>query len=366
MRASNWMRGARRALASDAVLSLMNLLVLGGTAFVGRRIVEAAIARGHDVTIFTRGRTNPGIFPEVEHLRGDREVDLSPLDGRRFDAAIDTSGYLPRVVRASAEALSDKVERYVFVSTLSVYDSASRLDESTATQVASDPESEDITADYGPLKVLCEREVTRIFPDASLVVRPGLVVGRYDYTGRFAYWPRRVAEGGEVLAPGRPDSRLWLIDGADLADWMVSMIERGMTGVYNAVGPSEPLTMEQLLHACRRVTNSDATFTWADDAFLLRHGVIPYTELPLWVPEIDGGYPFVDSSKAEAAGLTFRPIADTVRDALDWESLDAGGPSSYGLGRTPAGLLARRERALLDDWRAGIAAPERVGLRVAS
>ena len=329
----------------------MRLLVLGGTAFVGRHLVEAALERCHAVTLFTRGRTNPGLFPGVEHLIGDRESDLSPLEGRDFDAVLDTSGYVPRVVRGSAELLSGRVERYVFVSTLSVYADAETLDESSPTQRADDPRSEDVTAAYGPLKALCEQAVEAALPGRALVIRPGLVVGRYDYTGRFGYWPRRVAAGGEVLAPGRPESRVWLIDGRDLAEWTIRMVESRAAGTFNAAGPASALSMGGLLDECKRVTGSDAVFTWVDDAFLLERGVIPYSELPLWVPELDGGYPLVDASKAVAAGLTFRPIDETIRDVLDRDAgFDAGTAQSFGLTRTPAGLAPERERALLADW----------------
>jgi 2'-hydroxyisoflavone reductase len=327
----------------------VRLLVLGGTAFIGRRLVDAALERGHDVSILTRGRTNPGIFPEVEHLVGDRETDLSALEGRSFDVAIDTSGYVPRVVRSSTALLAGAVERYVFVSSISVYSEAAVLTEKTAVQEAPEPESEDVGSYYGPLKALCESEVTSTFTGRALVIRPGLVVGRDDYTGRFGYWPRRVAEGGEVLAPGRPETRIWLIDARDLAEWIVRLVEQGANGVFNATGPVEPLTFGTLLDECKAISGSDARFAWADDDFLLRHGVAPYIELPLWVPDLDGGYPEVDVSRAVAAGLTFRPIGETIRDVLDGEGFDARTAGSFGLPRRPAGLDPGREIELLAD-----------------
>ncbi len=329
----------------------MKLLVLGGTAFVGRHLVEAGLERGHEMTLFTRGRTNPGLFSEAEHVTGDRKSDLARLDGREFDAVLDTSGYVPRVVRGSAERLAERVERYVFVSSLSVYADAERLDEKSATQPADDPESEDVTAAYGPLKALCEQAVEAALPGRTLVIRPGLVVGRHDYTGRFGYWPRRVAQGGEVLAPGRPDCRIWLIDARDLAGWTIRLVEAKATGIYNAAGPGTALSMGDLLDECKKITGSDAAFTWVDDAFLLGHGVVPYSELPLWVPELDGGYPFVDASKAEAAGLTFRPIGETIGDVLDLDGgFDAAAARAGGLVRPQAGLSPERERTLLADW----------------
>ena len=328
----------------------MRLLILGGTAFVGRHLVEAARAQGHEVTLFTRGRTNPGLFPDVEHLAGDREIDLSPLEGRRFDAAIDTCGYLPRAVRASAGLLADAVERYVFVSSLSVYVDGPVVGETTPTQRALDPESEDIGAYYGPLKALCEQAAEAALPGRTLVIRPGLVVGSHDYTGRFSYWPRRVAEGGEVLAPGRPETRVWLLDARDLTEWMIRLVEEQATGVFNAAGPGTPLGFGQLLEECREITGSDARFVWAGDDFLLHNGVVPYTELPLWVPDMDGGYPELDLARAVAAGLTFRPIADTIRGVLSGAGFDMRTAGAFGLPRQPAGLEPERERALLAAW----------------
>jgi nucleoside-diphosphate-sugar epimerase len=328
----------------------MRLLVLGGTAFVGRNVVEAALARGHEVSIFNRGRTNPGLFPEAEQLAGDRETDLSPLAGRSFDAVVDTCGYVPRVVRASAELLAPRVERYVFVSSLSVYGDEPVLTESSPTRRAGDPESEDVDREYGPLKALCEQAVEAALPNRAIVVRPGLIVGRYDYTGRFSYWPHRVANGGEVLAPGDPQARIWLIDARDLADWTIRMIEQGIVGTFNASGPPAPLSMGELLDACRSISGSDAAFTWVSDAFLLANDVVPYTEVPLWLPGEDG-YPFIDTSRGIASGLTFRPIAETIRDVLERSGgYDRRIVHSTGRARPHAGLDPGRERHLLDLW----------------
>lgn len=330
------------------------MLVLGGTAFLGRHLVEAAIAQGHTPTLFTRGVTNPDVYPEVEHIHGDRGADLSALEGRRFDVVFDTSGYLPGVVASSASLLAARVERYVFVSTLSVYDEAATLTEATPTRRALDPTSEDVTAHYGPLKALCEQVVEAAFPRRAIVVRPGLVVGRYDYTGRFGYWPRRIERGGEILAPGRPDTRVWLLDARDLAAWMIDLALSGDPGAYNAAGPDRPLSMGTLLDTCRQVTGGDAVFTWVDDAFLLEHDVPPYTELPLWIPDADGGYPSIDLAKAVGAGLTFRPIDETIRDVLDGDGgFDAQTVQGFGWARPAAGMAPERERTLLARWHAG-------------
>ena len=329
----------------------MQLLLLGGTAFLGRAVVEAAVAAGHEPTLFTRGRTNPDLFPGVEHLVGDRESELSLLRNREFDAVIDTSGYFPSVVRAAAELLAGRVGLYVFVSTISVYEDAPALTETTATRRPADPESRDLNREYGGLKTLCEEAVTSAFPEAALIVRPGLIVGAHDYSGRFSYWPRRVARGGEVLAPGRPETRIWLIDARDLAEWTIRLAEAGTTGVFNAAGPGEPLTMGRLLAECRAATAADARFTWVDDEFLVEHEVVPYSELPLWVPGGDDGYPTIDISRATASGLTFRPIEETIRAVL--AEADAPGETGlFGWTRPPAGLDPDLERRLLDEWRA--------------
>ena len=332
----------------------MRLLILGGTAFLGRELVVAALAAGHELTLFTRGHTNPGLFrgvesSGVEHLLGDRESDLSPLRGREFDAVVDTSGYLPSVVRASAELLAGHACRYLFVSTISVYEDAPVLTEETPNRRPDDPESRDLNRDYGGLKKLCEEAVEKAFPDGSIVVRPGLIVGAHDYSGRFGYWPRRVARGGEVLAPGRPETHVWLIDVRDLAEWTIRLLEDGATGVFNAAGPPSPLTMGELLGACRTSSGSDARFTWVEDAFLVERGIVPYTELPLWIPGGDDAYPAIDTSRARAAGLTFRSIGDTIRAVLADDEAPSPAPG-FGWKRPEAGLDPDRERALLDEW----------------
>jgi 2'-hydroxyisoflavone reductase len=333
-------------------LTDVKLLILGGTAFVGRHLVEAAVAGGHEPVLFTRGRTNPGLFPGVEHLVGDRETDLSPLDGREFDAVLDTSGYLPRVVRASAGLLAGRAQRYVFVSSISVYDEAPVLSESTPTWHPADPESEDVNRDYGGLKTLCEEAVRTAFGDErALIVRPGLIVGSHDYTGRFSYWPHRVARGGEVLAPEPAAARVWFVDVRDLAEWAIRMVERRSTGVYNVAGPEPPISLGEVLDECRALTGSDACFTWVGEELLAEQGVAPSTELPLWVP---GGHPEIDVSRAVAAGLTFRPVAETIRSVLD-EGPDAAEPVAFGWDRPRAGLKPERERELLAAWHARVA-----------
>ncbi len=327
----------------------MRILVIGGTRFLGRAFVERAIGAGHELTLFNRGESGPELFPMVERLRGDRDGGLAVLQGRTFDVVLDTCGYVPRVVRASAELLARGAPTYVFVSTLSVYadERTPHQDESAPLGVIDDPSVEDVTAEtYGPLKALCEREVERAMPGRTLIVRPGLIVGPHDASDRFTYWPVRVARGGEVLAPHGPDYRTQFIDARDLAAWVLAMIERGATGVFNATGATEPLPLGTVLATCRDVSGSDARFVYADEAFLLEHGVEPWIQLPMWIPGEEGfGGNRFDIAAALAEGLAFRPLEETVADTLAWASTR---PADLVL---RAGLDAERESELLDAWR---------------
>ena len=330
----------------------MKLLILGGTVFLGRHLVEAALARGHEVTLFNRGQHNPELFPEVEKLRGDRNGDLAALVGRRWDAVIDTSGYVPRVVRASAELLAEAVEHYTFISTISVYSDFNHptMDESAPVGRLDDPSVEQVTGEtYGPLKVLCEEAAEAALPGRVLNIRPGLIVGPHDPSDRFTYWPVRVARGGDVLAPARPDRQVQIIDARDLAEWNIRMTESRRTGVFNATGPDYRLTMGAVLDACKTVSGSDARFVWVDGQFLLDAGVRPWIELPLWIPQREdesGSLLAVNCDRAFAAGLTFRPVAATTRDTLEWA---ATRPPDY---EWRAGLPADREQEVLEAWKA--------------
>jgi 2'-hydroxyisoflavone reductase len=299
----------------------MKLLVLGGTKFLGRHAVDAALAAGHDVTIFTRGQTNPELFPEVEHLIGDRDGGLDALRGRSWDGVVDTSGYVPRVVRQSAELLRDAVGRYVFVSSISAYaDFSKPVDESSPVAQLEDPATEEIMEAYGALKAACEEVVEEFFGERSSRVRAGLIVGPYDPTDRFTYWPRRIALGGDVLGPGDPDAPVQFVDARDLAQWLVALALRGPGGTLNATGPAEPLTFAQLLERTREAIGSDANVVWVDDQHVLAAEVQPWTELPLWLPGAEyAGLARADISRALAAGLTFRPVEETVVDTLAWD-----------------------------------------------
>jgi 2'-hydroxyisoflavone reductase len=330
----------------------MKLLVIGGTVFLGRHVVDAALTAGHEVTLFNRGMHNPDLHPDVEKLRGDRRTDLSALDGRRWDAVVDTCGYFPRVVRMSAEKLAGSVEHYTFVSSLSVYASMAEpgIDESAPVAMLDDPTVEEVTGEtYGALKALCEAEVESAMPGRAMIVRAGLIVGPHDPTDRFTYWVHRVAAGGEVLAPGRPDATVSFIDVRDLAEWIVRGSERRVDGTFNATGPGDPCTMERLLESARRASRSDARFTWVDEVFLEREGVAPWQQMPLWLPDDPehAGFNAVDCSRAIAQGLTFRSVDETVAATLD---SDRGRTMAPG---ERAGITRERERELLERWRLG-------------
>jgi 2'-hydroxyisoflavone reductase len=299
----------------------MKLLVLGGTKFLGRHAVASALAAGHDVTIFTRGQTNPDLFPEVERLQGDRDGDLDALRSGAWDGVIDTSGYVPRVVRQSAELLRDKVARYAFVSSISVYGDASEpITDATPVAELEDPATEEVLEHYGALKAACERVVEEVYGDRSARIRAGLIVGPYDPTDRFTYWPRRIAAGGDVLAPGDPAAPVQLVDARDLGAWLVKLALDGAGGVFNATGPAEPLAFGELLERARAAIGSSANFVWTDSQKVLDAEVQPWTELPLWLPDPDfAGMMQADVQPAREAGLTFRPLEDTIVDTLAWD-----------------------------------------------
>jgi 2'-hydroxyisoflavone reductase len=312
----------------------LRILILGGTKFLGRAIAEEGLARGHELTLFNRGETDPELFPETEQLHGDRKHDLSALEGRTWDAVIDTSGYVPVDVRASAEQLRESA-RYVFVSSVSAYAdfSTGPTEESPLAELGELP-ADEVAADYsnyGPLKALCEAEVERVFGERALIVRPGLIVGPHDPTGRFTYWARRLERGGEILAPGPPERRAQFVDVRDLATWTLDAVEAGLAGIFNATSDGVPWS--ELL--------AGANATWVSDEFLGEHEVGPWMELPLWLGDHGPrGMREVDVSRAVAAGLRFRPLQETIAGA-------ATAPAVEGVGLTP-----EREAELLEAWRA--------------
>jgi 2'-hydroxyisoflavone reductase len=330
----------------------MNMLILGGTRFVGRHLAEAALARGHRVTLFNRGLSDPNPGIDVERLRGDRDGDLRALGGRRWDAVVDTSGYVPRVVRASAALLAPAVRHFTFVSTVSVYarvGPGERVYEDAALETLEDETREDYEDPkaYGGLKVLCERTVTHVMAGRAFIPRLSLVVGPRDPTDRFTYWPTRVARGGTILAFDRPDRPVTpFIDAHDAAQWIIASVEAERTGTFN-VGGRPGITIGGILETCRVVAGAgDATFMWVSEAFLLEQGVTPWTELPLWVPRERDYLVGLDSTKAEGAGLRLRPLAETIRDILAWDCTRA-----ITMERR-AGLAADREAELVRRWQA--------------
>ncbi|MBI5067159.1 MAG: NAD-dependent epimerase/dehydratase family protein [Deltaproteobacteria bacterium] len=327
----------------------LRLLILGGTAFLGPELVEAARGRGHTVTLFNRGKTRPELFPDVEKLHGDRDGKLDALRGRAWDAVVDTSGYVPRLVRASAELLAPRVPLYVFVSSISAYaDSPKGPTEDSPVQVLEDPKTEDVRAHYGALKAACEKAAAEATGGRSLAVRPGLIVGPGDPTDRFTYWPVRLDRGGEVLCPGDGSDPAQVVDVRDLAAYMVKVVEDGRTGTHNAVGPAAPLTMAGLVEACR-APGSAATLSWVDAAFLEKEKVAPWGDLPVWIPSgrESAGMTRVSNARAVAAGLRFRPLAETARDTLAWWK----GLPAERRQKPRAGLSAEREAAVLAAWK---------------
>jgi 2'-hydroxyisoflavone reductase len=320
----------------------VKLLVLGGPQFLGRAVADAAMARGHQLTFFNRGRTNPELYPEVERLIGDREGSLEPLRGREWDAVVDNSGYVPHVVGASAAAVA-RSGLYCFVSSVSVYaDFSGQVTEtSPLARLGNHPVGE-LRADYenyGALKALCENAVREVFVQRALIVRPGLIVGPHDPTGRFTYWPHRVARAGDVLAPGPPERRVQFVDVRDLALWIVELCERGVSGDFNATNTG--IRWDDLLAACAAVTGSDARPEWVTDRFLAENEVGEWMELPLWIGDSGWtGLHRTDVSRAVGTGLRFRPLEETVRATLEQAKLADG-----------VGLAPERESVLLRKWR---------------
>lgn len=325
------------------------MLVIGGSSFLGPHVIDALLRRGHIVTTFNRGR-NPASPPEgVERIVGDRATDIDRVAGRSFDAVIDTCGYFPRVVDMSVSLLAPSTKSYVFVSSISVYvdPMLPPRDESSALATIGDPTIEEITNEsYGPLKALCEQAVMKHMEGRAAVVRPGLIVGPLDPTDRFTYWPHRAALGGEMLAPGAPDHHISFIDVRDLAGFIARAAERGFTGTFNASGDTASMTMGDLIAACLRVAGASTTVTWVDEPFVKANQIEPWSELPAWIPTGDDSLMWASSAKAVAAGLTYRPLEETVSATLDFTR-------SKGLGRDlKAGLTRERESDLLRRWHA--------------
>ena len=322
----------------------MTLLILGGTQFVGRHLVDAALRQGHQVTLFNRGRTNPGLFPEAEEIHGDRDGGLDVLAGRQWDVVVDTCGYVPRVVSQSARGLASAAAAYVFISSLSVYADYVHpiTGEDDPLAALEDPTVEDITGQtYGGLKALCEGAVTEHFGGPVVHIRPGFIVGPWDPTDRFTYWPRRVRAGGTMLVPGTRGVPVQMVDVRDLADFTLRVATRGDRDVYNVAGPASPLTWCEMLDTCNSVCEADTALCWVGDDFVAEQK-FEGTELPLWPDPTFRGVMQANCERAITAGLTFRPLADTIRDTLAWHD-------AHGVPNT--GLSAEHEQDLLRRWR---------------
>lgn len=327
----------------------LNVLVLGGTGFIGPHLVRRLQARGHGVVLFNRGRSNTHLFPEVERLVGDRNDDLDALEGRRWDAVVDNSGYSPEQVRLSVDLLKGATGQYLFTSTRAVYTDYAHpvMDEDAPVGPANIPESE--WEGYGPDKVLAERVVQEAFGARTLIARPPIVVGPGDRTDRFTYWPARVHQGGEVLVQGDRSDPIQFIDVRDLAEFYVHLLEQETAGIFNTEGPAAPLSTAELVHGVRAITSAPVSFTWVDWDFLEARGQLPRRELPFWEPPRGRYLNFgrMDSSRAIAAGLSFRPLAVTAKETLDYHL----SRSIRRQGNLRIGLKPDAEARLLEEWR---------------
>ncbi len=336
--------------------SARRILILGGTGFIGPAIVQAARARGHAVTLFNRGKTNPGLFPDVETIVGDRKTDLGRLGGRSWDAVLDTWTRYPSAVREAAELLRDKVGQYLFVSTISVYKLGREpISEDSAVLTTPEPPPEDMDLrNYGPLKVRCEQAAEAAMPGRVTVVRPGVIAGPGDPTDRFTYWPVRLGRGGEVLAPGDPGYRMQLIDVRDLGEWIITAVESRHFGIYNAVGPADP-DLRTVLTACHTGVASTARLVFVDDKWLEKNDAGDWNDFPLVVSPSSpiAGFARVSAARARSLGLRFRPLATTARDTLAFWNAE---PAERRAKPRP-GLTPEHEAELLKRWHERASAP---------
>ncbi len=346
-----------RILFAEKAVTPLRILILGGTGFTGPYQVRYALSRGHKVTTFNRGKTHPGELPtEVEQLTGDRNGKLDALKGRQWDVVIDNPTTLPAWVRDAAQILKGNVERYVFISTISVYaDTSNGVDETAplAKYDGLDPYKETLEAmrasgykTYGPLKALSEQEAEKWFPGKTLIIRPGLIVGPGDETDRFTYWPVRIDRGGEVLAPGNSNDPVQFIDARDLAEWTIRMVENREIGIYNATGPAKPLGIGKMLDEIKDALNSNAKFTWVPADFLKQQSVEAWSNMPVWAGD-ELGLARTNINRALAKGLTFRPLTETARDTLAWLKSQPQDRQS----KLRAGLAPEREAEVLAAWK---------------
>jgi 2'-hydroxyisoflavone reductase len=328
----------------------MKILILGGSVFLGRALVAAALKNRHEITLFNRGKSNPGIFPDVEFIKGNRDGDLSVIREGNWDAVIDTCGYLPRVVHDSASILQENTATYVFISSLSVYDPIADqpVNENARLGTIENTATEEINGQtYGPLKALCESSVVAKFPRNHLLIRPGLIVGPYDPTDRFSYWPLRFLAGGRMIAPRDPDLRIQFIDVRDLAEWIVNLIERGTQGIFNATGPKLSYSLGQLLKSCASLYGNRSQIEWLPETFLIEKEVAQFTDLPLWISKDEAiGKLFyaADCTKARQCGLVTRDPKETISDLVDWFREESGQR------KLRTGITLKRECEILEQW----------------
>ena len=348
---------ASASMASSDKSAPKRILVLGGTGFLGPAIVEAARARGHTLTLFNRGRTRPGLFPDVEKRQGDRDPKkgegLKSLETGEWDAVIDDSGYVPRIVGASASLLAPRVKQYIYISSISCYKEPAPIggDEDTPLATMADPSVEVMGKNfenYGPLKALCEQAAEKALPGRATIVRPGYIVGPDDPTGRFTYWPVRFDKGGEIAVPGAPTDPFQVIDVRDLAAWLVLLVENNTTGKFNAVGPAQPMQWGRVVTACQNATRTPGTVTWVPGEFVARQKDIDF---PIWSPYVGDtkGFHTWNVQRAVKSGLKFRPVEQTVNDTLAWYKTQQAMKEG---GRVKLAFSPENEKAVLDAWKA--------------
>lgn len=339
---------AKKTFAAEKTVQRLEVLVLGGTGISGPHLVRELVARGHEVTLFNRGKRNPGLFPDVETLLGDRNGPLDVLEGRAWDVVVDNSGYFPRQVRQSAQLLREHAGHYIYVSSISAYADLTPpgIDEDYELAQLQDPDATEITNDnYGGLKAACERVVEQTFGERQTVIRPSYIVGPGDSSDRFTYWPVRVARGGEMLAPGSARDPIQFIDARDLAGFMRACVEGKIAGRYNVCNPPGAVRMGDLLETSKQVSKSNASFVWASQAFLEQNQALESGEIPIWAPTrgSEAGAALVSSARAVAQGLRFRDLAVTVEDTLAWHEQRPAEQKA----QLRAGLTAEREAELL-------------------
>lgn len=326
----------------------MDILIIGGTRFVGRHLAEAALTTGHHVTLFNRGQTGPGLYPEAEHLIGDRDGDLDALKGRKWDVAFDPAGYLPRIVQQSADLLRDTVGRYMYISSVSVYTNLDNADENAPLNVLDDPNSEDIAKHYGALKVACENVVTEIYGERALNIRPGFIIGPYDTVPRMPGLLWRYDREGERIA-GTPDQLVQVIHARDMADWILKAVEAGYHGAYNLTG--RPFAMRTLLDTVVEVTGEPTTITYTNDELLKMHDIEPVDGVGYWVPHENEGFMRCNVDKVFAAGFIERPLKQMISETLNWLRQDGFKNEALMERITARSLSLEKEADMLAAWK---------------